>query len=220
MSVLYATFLRCIKPYINHNTIALEIGPGRGAWTKALLPSKEVWVMDSLPEVHNRFFEYLGNAPNVKYFQVQNFKCEMLPDNYFNYMFSFGCLCHVSFEGIKEYAVNLYPKLKQDSHCFWMVADYDNYNNVIQNINRYSIWRAITPRGSKFLPLKIIFEFLIRREKPILREPDKDQEPRPGRWYHAGISRTCSMLKEVGYEIVDPDVGTILRDPIIYFSKT
>jgi hypothetical protein len=31
MSVLHATYLRCIKPYINEDTVALEIGAGRGA---------------------------------------------------------------------------------------------------------------------------------------------------------------------------------------------
>ena len=34
MSVLHATYLRCIKPYINSKTIALEIGPGRGRGQK------------------------------------------------------------------------------------------------------------------------------------------------------------------------------------------
>jgi hypothetical protein len=43
--------------------------------------------------------------------------------------------------------------------------------------------------------------------------------PTPGRWYNAGVDRTCSMLKEVGYEVVDPDVGVNFRDPIIHFLK-
>jgi hypothetical protein len=55
-------------------------------------------------------------------------------------------------------------------------------------------------------------------QHPIM--PDKDQKPKPGRWFHSGIERTCSMLEETGYQIVDPDVGTILRDPIIHFRKT
>ena len=112
MSTLHATYLRCIKPYINNDTVSLEIGPGRGGWTKAFLPSKEVYVLDALPEEHNRFFEYLGYPKNVKYYQVKDLKCEMLPDKYFDYMFSYGCLSHVSFEGISEYAVNIFPKLK------------------------------------------------------------------------------------------------------------
>ena len=106
MSVHHATYLRCIKPYVNENSISLEIGPGRGAWTKTLLPSKEVWVLDALSAEHNSFFKHLGFPKNVKYHQVEDFSCNMLPEDYFTYMFSFGALCHVSFDGINEYAKN------------------------------------------------------------------------------------------------------------------
>lgn len=40
MSILHATYLWCIKPYVAADTVALELGPGRGAWTRALLPAK------------------------------------------------------------------------------------------------------------------------------------------------------------------------------------
>lgn len=36
-SVLFTIFVACIKPYVNNSTAVLEIGPGRGAWTKAIL---------------------------------------------------------------------------------------------------------------------------------------------------------------------------------------
>ena len=216
MSVLHATYLRCIKPYINNHTVSLEIGPGRGAWTKALLPSKEVYALDALSEEHNQFFKYLGYPKNVKYFQVKDFKAEMLLENYFDYMFSFGCLCHVSFEGITEYAINIYPKLKQNSNCFWMVADYEKHNRAILNLKNLSIWSAF-PSKILNIPLKWLYLYYAKREKLLTQE--ENDEPSPGRWYNAGIDETCSMLEKVGYQVVDPDVGTNLRDPIIHFIK-
>jgi len=219
ISILHATYLRCIRPYVNIRTVSLEIGPGRGAWTKALLPSKEVYALDALPEEHNKFFEYLGYPKNVQYFQVKDFKCEMLPDDYFDYMFSFGCLCHVSFEGIREYAVNVFPKLKRNSNCFWMVADYDKYNRAISNLNDLSIWSTLIPGSRRYLPLKWYLLHLMKKEKLHCIKADENDDPKPGRWYHAGIERTCSMLKDAGYRIVDPDVGTCHRDPIIHFIK-
>ena len=224
MSVLHATYLRCIKPYITTDTVALEIGPGRGAWTKAMLASKEVWAIDAKSEKDNCFFEYLNHPKHVTYLQVKDFKCEMLPENKFNYMFSFGCLCHVPFEGIAEYAANIYPKMKQGSHCFWMIADTEKHNHVIQNIDTYSIWNALAPKSKMLSPLRFLFKLLMKAE--MRREKNqhsittvKEHSPKPGSWYHAGTERTCSMLKEVGYHIVDPDVDTILRDPIIHFRK-
>ncbi len=220
ISVLHATYLRCIKPYVNSETVSLEIGPGRGAWTKTLLPSKEVFALDALPEKHNEFYKYLGYPKNVKYFQVQDFKCEVLPDHYFNYMFSFGCLCHVSFEGISEYAANIYPKLKPGANCFWMIADYDKYNRAISHVEKLSMWTAMTPASRRYLPLKWLFRHLMKSNKLKHIRADEDDQPRRGRWYHAGIERTCSMLKEVGYQIIDPDVGTCHRDPVIHFMKS
>ncbi len=220
VSTLFATYLRCIKPYVNGDVNSLEIGPGRGAWTKALLPSKEVYALDALPEDHNRFYEYLGFPEHVKYFQVTDFSCSMLPDDHFDYLFSYGCFCHVSFEGIRKYAENVYPKLRRGSNCFWMIADYDKFDDAIARQYDLSVWRAVMPRSAKWLPLKAFLTFLMKRKKLRAQTPDVDDEPRPGRWYNAGIERTTSMLTEVGYKVIDPDVGTCLRDPIIHFMKT
>ena len=146
--------------------MALEIGPGRGAWTKALLPSKEIYALDALSAEHNRFYEYLGHPENVQYFHVQDFECKMLPDDHFDYMFSYGCFCHVSFEGIQAYAENVHPKLKRNSNCFWMVADYDKYDGAVTNLKELSIYSAMMPRSRKYLLLKWLFWYLMQREKP------------------------------------------------------
>src|SRR5687768_10253633 len=143
VSTLHATYLRCIKPYITAETVALEIGPGRGGWTKALLPAKEVWVLDALSAEHNRFFEYLNHPKNVKYIQVEDFQCAELPENHFDYMFSFGCLCHVTFEGISEYAENIFGKLKSGANCFWMIADKQKYEDFRDRSEKFNVWRRL-----------------------------------------------------------------------------
>ena len=221
ISVLHATYLMCIKPYINDQTVALEIGAGAGAWTKSLLPSKEVYALDALPENHNGLLARLGHPANVKYFQVADFKCAMIPDNHVDYMFSFGCFCHVSFEGIEEYAVNLYPKLKHGSNCFWMIADYDKYNAAVANLSIWNTILNIVPGGRRHLPLRWLVAWLRKKhERLYFLNKDEDNEiAAGGRWYNAGIDRTCDMLADIGYDIIDPDVGTCLRDPIVHFSK-
>jgi len=179
MSILHATYLVCIKPYLSHWDNALEIGSGRGAWTKCLLPFKTVHVLEVLPPEETHLYEYIGKQRHVFYHTVKDFSCIELPDNYFRFMFSFGCMCHIPFSGITAYARNLYPKLTDGSHCFWMIADY--------------AWAGLVP--------------------------DEDNEPRPGRWYDAGLDRTCEMLEKQGYIIHDSNVRTNMRDPIIHFGK-
>jgi hypothetical protein len=219
ISILHATYLRCIKPYVNSETIALEIGAGRGAWTKALLPAKEVWALDALPAAQTRFYDYVGDRSHVRYIQVEDFSCSMLPDDYFNYMFSFGCLCHVSFSGIEEYAQNLFSKLKSGSNCFWMVADYDKFNRVVTNLPRYSIWASAAPVGKRYAPFRKMLEWAMQIDRPQPMVPNVNDEPAPGRWYNAGTERTCAMLEKHGFKVVDKDVGTLPRDPIIHFVK-
>jgi hypothetical protein len=215
ISILHATYLRCIKPYVTKRSASLEIGPGRGAWTRCLLPSKEVYALDALSAEHNGFFQYLGNPANVKYFQVQDFECEMLPENHFDFMFSHGCLCHVSFDGISQYAKNIFGKMKSGSECFWMVADYEKFNAAYAT---FSIWDALP--SSVPAQGKILLEQLKQLAQKVHHVSlEEDLTPAPGRWFNAGIARTCAMLENVGYEIVDPDVGTNLRDPIIHFRK-
>ena len=193
MSVLHVIYLTCIKPYVSGNTTALEIGPGRGAWTRAMLGANEVWCLDAVSAKDNNFWEYVGTTSNVKYFQVSDFSCSMLPDNTFDYLFSFGVFCHIPFANIQEYMGSLYPKLKAGAHCFIMVADYEKYNAA--------------------------YDKLPNMEKVPILDTNEDQVIRPGRWFHAGCKRTCDMLNELGYEILDPDVGASHRDPIIHFRK-
>ena len=60
-------------------------------------------------------------------------------------MFSFGTLCHVSFEGIEEYAKNLHKKLKTGANCFWMIGDYNKNNYSVKNADKLGILQRITP---------------------------------------------------------------------------
>lgn len=218
VSILYATYLQCIKPYINPETIALEIGPGRGAWTKAMLPAKEIWTLDALSAEYNRFFEYLNHPKNVKYFQVKDFSCRELPENYFNYMFSFGCLCHVSFEGITEYAVNIFDKLQKNANCFWMIADKQKYDKFIKNAETFNIWAGLSPKRKHLLPLKYLFKTFSKMTQPFFLI-EGDFGDNQGHWYDAGLKRTCEMLEKIGYKIIDSDVGLFPRDPMIHFIK-
>ena len=193
MSVLHVVYLTCIKPYVSEDTVALEIGPGRGAWTRALLKAKEIWCLDAVSAKDNRFWEYVGRIPKVKYSQVVDFSCNTLPDDKFDYLFSFGVFCHISFDGIQAYMENLYPKLKEGADCFVMIADYNKYNSAYANM-----------QGAERVPVL---------------NTNEDQVIRPGRWYHAGREQTCNMLVETGYKIVDEDVGALHRDVIIHFQK-
>ena len=221
VSILHALYLMSIKPYINQQSIVLEIGPGRGAFTKAILEHhpKEVWCLDAVSAEENNFFEYTGKRENVKYFQVEDFSCSMLPEDHFNYFFSFGALCHVSFDGITKYLTNLYPKLKKGAECFIMVADYDKYNSCLNNIDKLSIYKNLPFHKLIQLNWKL-YKRRFKKNLSIRHSYPESQQPSPGRWYHAGVKETCELLTSLGYLVVSEDIGIVQRDPVIHFRKT
>lgn len=143
----------------------------------------------------------------------------MLPDDAFNYMFSFGCLCHMPFECVSEYARNLYPKLRSGSNCFWMIADYEKFNKSIDNISVNSIYRRLLDSTTRFSFLNPILSLISLRQMPCKILPDINLDPSPMRWFNSGVPQVVGMLESVGYAVIDRDVGTCLRDPIIHFVK-
>ena len=116
-SAFHVVYLACIRQYVTPETCALEIGPGRGAWTRTLLGAKEVWALDALSAEHNDFWGYVGDQPHVHSYKVDDFTASMLPNDRIDYVFSYDTLCHVTFDGIEAYARNLYPKLRTERTC-------------------------------------------------------------------------------------------------------
>jgi Methyltransferase domain len=226
ISVLHAIYQACIHPYINETTAVAEIGPGRGAWTKTMLDAREIFCLDALSAEHNGFWEYVAPADRdkISYFQVSDFSCFDLPDNYFDFLFSFGVFCHITWEGQKEYYRNLFPKLKSGATGVVMFADFDKYNRVLTDKKTYSITKITGP----FAPISIVSRY--RRFKELVKKwvygvgdwqlRDKnDLEIRAGKFYHAGIKETCEYLESVGWQVVTPDIGLAPRDPIVVFRK-
>ena len=221
VGVPHSIYLACVRQYVTAETVAVEIGPGRGAWTRTLLPAREVWALDALSAEHNRFWEYVGDQPHVRYVQVEDFSCGMLPDNAFDFAFSYDALCHVPFDGIEAYAEALLRKLRPGAHAFWMVADLDKYRRFVE-LHR-SVAAALTSQIGRGWARRFVERIAARVEA---RQLDKYREflemhegPEGNWWYHAGTDRTAEMLERVGYRVVDRDVGADPRSPIVHFVR-
>ncbi len=222
MSVLHATFLACIKPYVHRDSVVLEIGPGRGAWTKAIVSRepREVWCLDAVAPEQTGFWDYVGKRSNMHYHQVTDYTASMLPNDHFTYFFTYGCFCHVPNEGVEAYLRNIHPKLRSGAHGFMMVGEFDKYNRAIDNMRRYEAQRAC--EGLRYLPARLVWNLLAAVKKPTnLRHKDKSRPIAAGavNWFHLGLDDACAMLERCGYRIVDPDMGVNHRDPVIHFLR-
>jgi hypothetical protein len=105
--------------------------------------------------------------------------------------------------------------MKSGSECFWMIADYEKYNGAYTKL---SIWDALAA-GLPAHGKPLIEQLKQMAQRVHHASVEEDLEPSPGRWFNASIARTSEMLEDAGYKVIDPDVGTNLRDPIIHFRK-
>lgn len=214
ISSLHVVHLTCIRPYVGPGTVALEIGCGGGAWSRAMasLAPEELWCVDVLSAEETGFWEYVGKRPGLRHVRVPDLSCALLPDGHFDYFFSYGCFCHLSPFAVREYLTNLVPKLKPGARGFLMVADYGKHNHA-QLAHRDSLENLVPA------VLRPDARALCSRLPACLYDVNEDQSPRPGRWYHTGVDAVCALLSGLGLEIVERDMEVNVRDPLIHFRK-
>jgi phospholipid N-methyltransferase len=235
ISVLHAIYQTCIKPNIGPDSHVLEIGPGQGAWTKTMLAAKEVWCLDVNTAEHNGFWRYVGeeNRHKIRYLSVSDFSCTDLPNEHFDFLFSYGTFCHIPVEGQQMYFRNLLGKMRKGGLAVVMVADYDKYNSAVREYGTLSLSMRRYPAGLKFgrrlfdvgrslvdiaylltkrRPPGFFFDPMGLREKTVV-------ERTQGAWFHAGIEDTCRFVTSVGWEVLNPDLGLCVRDPLLLLRR-
>jgi ubiquinone/menaquinone biosynthesis C-methylase UbiE len=102
-----------ISPYVTAETVALEIGSGGGRWTKYLLNSKEIIIVELNPE----FFSYLknrfkDNISKFNFYKTSGYELDGIKTNYVDYIFTFGTFVHIDPEGIFSYLEHIKRVLK------------------------------------------------------------------------------------------------------------
>jgi hypothetical protein len=229
-SILYTIYSACIRPYIASDTVVLEIGPGRGAWSKAFLHRhcRKLYAVEAADAEHTHFWDYVGEDPRAEYIVVNNLNLSGVPDHSIDFFFSFGVFCHLKPEMCEQYLQAIYRTMKHGSRGFLMIADFDKYERCRALADRLSIGRFLGEQTRKaWIPAKLGYSLAWRffRNKMDLEEVSKSREKNlwtdEGKfgWYHWGVERACQAMDRVGFEIVEPDVEVCQRDPVIHFRK-
>jgi SAM-dependent methyltransferase len=220
-SSLYLTYRCCIKPFITGNTTILEIGPGRGAWTKTMadLRPRKIYAVDIVDPEYAGFNQYVGQRESVKHIVAQDFSLDGVPDNSIDLFFSFGCFCHLKPEMCISYINALARKMRANANGFLMIADYDKFNACVSDVSGRSIFRAFTHR--RFAAVRAAFRLSLKlfRDKFVQRPLDKFEpdSTEAGAWFHFGAERACEALRNAGFRIIEADMGINHRDPVIHF---
>jgi hypothetical protein len=225
MNTTYVTYLMCIKPFVDETTTVLEIGPGRGAWTKTFVErgAKEIWALDAAPPEHTRFHDHVGRHDHVHYVQVSDCELRDVEDDSIDYFFTFGVFCHLPNEMVADYIAHLPAKLRSGANGFLMVGDFDKYNRCIVQrdalehlfeAKRYAVHRYVDRAMRRVRPQYFDFQPL-----DVGARIAKQGEGGIGAWHHMSTTTACELLEAAGLEIVTSDVEANPRDPIIHFRK-
>lgn len=227
-SVLYTVYSACIRPYITPDTTVLEIGPGRGAWSKAILHRncRKLYAVDVADPEHTHFWDYVGRDRRAEYIVADDLSLPGVPDNSIDFFFSFGVFCHLKPEMCEEYLVAMHRKMRPGSRGFLMIADFDKYESCRANADRTSLLRFFAGQNRRvWLPAKLGYSFAWRwfRHKMDIEPISKSREQNlwcgTFGWYHWGVDRACASMLSKGFAILEPDIEVCHRDPIIHFQK-
>lgn len=220
ISSKYAVLKAIVEPNINMESRVLEIGPGRGAWTKVFGKAREIYVVDILSAEHNSFWKYVGdeNRERIRYIETADTGLTECPDNYFDFIFSFGAFCHMPPATQIGYYESMFRKARSGALSVIMFADFDKHNLCLRELPRLRTmgltWKGVV-LAVRFYAL-VLFARL--RGQPLMLDKNAIKD-RPGRFFHMSIEETATALRSIGWEVISPDIGLSLRDPIVLFRK-
>ncbi len=113
---------RFVRPFINPEHLAVEIGPGGGRWTRYLLGFKYLYVID----YHKKLLDELKknyNQANMKFIKNNGTDFPGINNHSIDYLFSFGVFVHLELDLIDSYLKNMKSILKPSANVVIQYSD-------------------------------------------------------------------------------------------------
>jgi SAM-dependent methyltransferase len=121
-------FIKAVLPFLRPDSRVLELGPGRGSWTRALLehvPDGEVQAVDLLDV--SEWLDVSRYGGRLTLHQVDGLDLSVVPDDHFDLFFSFGVLCHHGTEQIGRVLAEARAKVRTGGVA---VHQYGEWNKM------------------------------------------------------------------------------------------
>jgi phospholipid N-methyltransferase len=183
-------FRKALRPYLKQDSRVLELGPGKGAWSRAILNCL------AKGELHTVDFQdttqwlqpekYKGRL--VCHTIIKNADFSFLPDSYFDVAWSFGVLCHNNASSIAEVLAHSLPKIKPGGHAIHEYGDWEK-------LERYGWKEGGVP--------------------PEFRNMADDDI-----WWPRNSQATMTQLaRSAGWIVITADLDLVRRDSIIVLQR-
>lgn len=182
-------FLKIVVPLLTPHAKVLELGPGAGSWSRALLhylPQGELHTCD-FQDVRQwlKPEKYDGR---LHCHTVQDNSFASLPDDYFDLFFSFGVLVHCNQDLIAEILHNARPKMKKNAYA----------------VHNHGDWHKLTLWGWEKGKIPLAFKY---------QDDDAIWWPR-----NTG-ERMLTIATNAGWTVTSQDTQSFHRDGIIVLQN-
>lgn len=182
-------FKEGICPFLTKTSRVLELGPGAGSWTRAMLS------VVTEGKVHTCDFQDVRQWLNPESYdgrlvctQVDDNSFSEYEDDYFDLFFSFGVLVHCNQDLIYEILHNALRKMKVGGYALHDFADWDK-------LTAYGWERGNTPTRFKDLPDDEIW------------------------WPRNNTATMAKIAQDAGWVVEKADLGYFERDGIILLRR-
>lgn len=182
-------FRKGVLPHLKRDSVVLEIGPGRGSWSRAILrhiPRGRLHTVD-FQDV-TRWLQPETYGGRLVCHQVTDNSFSRFEDDTFDLFWSMGVLCHNNADHIREILRNALPKMKPGGIA----------------VHQYGDWDKLEAYGWAKGGIPIDF---------------KDQEDDQIWWPRNSKQKMCALAGEAGWTVVTPDLRLVKRDSIIVLRR-
>ncbi|GAB7081858.1 class I SAM-dependent methyltransferase [Megalodesulfovibrio paquesii] len=182
-------FNKAVKPLLRPDAQVLELGPGRGSWTRALLAQ--------LPEGSLHTCDFQDATPWLKpdqyggrlqCHQVEDNTFSCVADEQFDLFFSFGVLCHCNTSTIRTILEHALRKVKPGGHA----------------IHNYGAWEKLGAWG--FARGGVPEEFSTQPDDAIW-------------WPRNTVNIMASLCRDAGWTVLCDDLQYFQRDGVILLRR-
>lgn len=186
----YEVFQKAIQPFVTPNSRVLELGPGKGSWTRAILSlvtHGEVHTLD----IHDvtRFMKPTDWPGRLHCHLVNDNDYRFLPDDFFDFFFSFGVFCHLHHAERMEILKQALPKVRRGGYS---VHEYGDWNKL----DMFGWSRGGIPEDLKQV---------------------SDEE---SWWPRNDALKMAQAARNSGWSVIWPDLDILKRDGIIVLRRS
>jgi SAM-dependent methyltransferase len=181
----HAVFQRAMVPFLSPGSMALELGPGRGSWTRAMLSIVTHGVVHTI--------DYLDVTPwleparyngRLVCHRSRDNSFDAVADASFDFCFSFGVLCHTNAGDIAEILANSRRKMRPGG-----VA-----------VHQYGDWTKLDALGW---------------ERAGMPESFKDRPDDEIWWPRNSAATMATLAEQAGWTVIAADLQLLRRDALI-----